>query len=44
MAGRPVQGRAPYFARGRQVFQAVVYAETLRPEVTDPFFSGLAFE
>ncbi len=42
--GRPVQGLAAYFARGGQVFQAVVYADTLRPEVTDPFFSGLAFE
>jgi hypothetical protein len=42
--GRPVQGRAAYFARGRQVFQAVVYAEALRPEFTNPFFSGLAFE
>jgi hypothetical protein len=36
--------RAAYFARGRQVFQAVVYAEALRPEFTNPFFSGLAFE
>ena len=44
MAGRPVQGRAANFARGRQLFQAVVYAETLRPEVTDPFFWGVAFE
>jgi len=42
--GRPVQGRAAYFAHGRQVFQAVVYAEALRPEFTDPFFAGLAFQ
>ena len=32
------------FASGRQVAQAVAYAKTLRPEVTDPFFPGLAFE
>lgn len=43
-AGHPVRGRAAFFAHGRQVFQAVVYAETLGPEVTDPFFSGLVFE
>lgn len=42
--GRPVQGRSAYFASNRQVFQAVVYSETLRPEFTDPFFAGLAFE
>ena len=42
--GHPVQGRAAFFAHGRQVFQAVVYADALRLEVTDPFFSGLVFE
>lgn len=42
--GSTVRGRAAYFARGRQVFQAVVYADKLEPEATEPFFSGLAFE
>jgi len=42
--GSAVQGRAAYFARGRQVFQAVVYADKLGSEATEPFFSGLAFE
>src|SRR5665647_1889742 len=42
--GSAALDRAAYFARGRQVFQAVVYADKLEPEATDPFFSGLAFE
>jgi hypothetical protein len=42
--GSPVQGQAAYFARGRHVFQAVIYADQLRPEVTEPFLSGLTFE
>lgn len=42
--GTQVQGQAAYFARGRHVFQAVIFAEQLRPEVTEPFFSGLTFE
>jgi len=40
----PVQADAAYFAHGHDVFQAVVYAATLKPEATEPFFSGLAFE
>jgi hypothetical protein len=32
------------FASGRRWVQAVAYAKTLRPEVTDPIFPGLAFE
>lgn len=42
--GSPVQGEAAYFARGSQVFQAVVYAGSLKPEWTQPFFQGLRFE
>ena len=42
--GSPVQGQAAYFARGRHVFQAAVYAQQVRPEVTEPFFAALAFE
>ena len=30
-----------WFARGPDVFAAMVLAPTLRPEVTEPFFSGL---
>lgn len=39
--GRRVTSRAAYFARGAQVFQAVIYADKLDPEVADTFFSGL---
>jgi hypothetical protein len=42
--GSAVQGQAAWFAHGQQVFQAVVYAERLRPEAVEPFFSALAFE
>lgn len=39
--GSKVESQAAYFARGSRVFQAVIYAGQLRPEVTDTFFSGL---
>lgn len=42
--GSAVEGQAGYFARGSQVFQAVVYADRLKPEQVEPFFSGLRFE
>ena len=42
--GTPVRGEAAYFARGSQVFQAVVYAADPRPEWLQPFFDGLKFE
>lgn len=42
--GAAVQSRAAYFARGSAVFQALVYAPALKPEMTEPFFSGLRFE
>jgi hypothetical protein len=42
--GSAVQGEAAYFARGSQVFQAVVYASEPRPEWLQPFFDGLRFE
>lgn len=42
--GQPVQTQAAYFARGTMAFQAVVYAATLKPDMTEPFFSGLRFE
>jgi len=42
--GSAVRGEAAYFARGPQVFQAVVYAGEPRPEWLQPFFDGLRFE
>jgi len=42
--GSAVRGEAAYFARGSQVFQAVVYASEPRPEWLQPFFDGLRFE
>jgi len=41
--GLPVLAHAAWFARGAQVFHAVVYADKLSPEVAETFFSGLAF-
>ena len=42
--GSAVEGQAGYFARGSRVFQAVVYADRLKPEEVEPFFAGLRFE
>lgn len=42
--GSAVQSQAAYFARGSQVFQAVIYAGEVMPEWADPFFQGLKFE
>ncbi len=42
--GSPVESQAAYFARGSRVFQAVIYAAQIKPEVAAPFFSGLKFE
>lgn len=42
--GSAVESRAAYFARGRHVFQAVIYADTIRPEWAQTFFAGLQFE
>ena len=42
--GSKVQSHAAYFAHGTRVFQAVVYADELKPEQTDSFFPGLRFE
>ncbi|HYW57207.1 MAG TPA: hypothetical protein VE934_09610 [Polaromonas sp.] len=42
--GRAVQSRAAHFAHGRQVFQAVIYADKIAPEVSETFFSSLRFE
>lgn len=42
--GTRVTGHAAYFSQGAQVFQVVVYADTLSPEVSETFFSSLKFE
>lgn len=42
--GRAVQAQAAYFARSRQVFHAVIYADRIDPTWADAFFTGLAFE
>ncbi len=42
--GSQVDSQAAYFARGSQVFQAVIYSGKLEPQVADTFFSGLKFE
>ena len=42
--GKAVNSQAAYFAQGTQVFQAVMYADTIAPDVADTFFSGLKFE
>ena len=42
--GQAVSSQAAYFAQGSQVFQAVMYADSLAPDVADTFFSGLKFE
>ena len=42
--GQPISSQAAYFAQGSMVFQAVMYANNIAPDVADTFFSGLKFE
>lgn len=42
--GSKVESQAAYFAQGRYVFQAMIYADRIRSEAAGPFFSGLRFE
>ena len=42
--GTRVYGQAAYFAKGPQVFQAVIYAPDISPEVAETFFASLRFE
>jgi len=42
--GTAINGLAAYFAQGTQVFQAVVYADKLTPDVTETYFASLSFE
>ncbi len=43
-AGRAVALQGAWFARGTDVFVAMVYAEALKPEATEPFFAGLRLQ
>ncbi len=42
--GTAVSAQAAYFAQGSQVFQAVLYAPKIDPDVAETFFSSLKFE
>ena len=42
--GQAVSSQAAYFAQDSHVFQAVMYADAISPEVADTFFSGFKFE
>ena len=42
--GQAVSSQAAYFSQGSQVFQAVIYADRIAPDVADTFFSGLKFD
>lgn len=42
--GTAVRGQAAYFVQGSQVFQVVIYAAEISPEVAETFFSSLKFE
>jgi hypothetical protein len=42
--GTAVSGHAAFFAQGSQVFQAVLYADRIAPEVSETFFSSLRFQ
>lgn len=43
-SGQAVASQAAYFAQGSQVFQVVLYADKIAPDVAETFFSGLKFE
>ena len=42
--GQALSSQAVYFAQGSHVFQAVMYADIIAPDIADTFFSGLKFE
>jgi hypothetical protein len=42
--GSAVTGRAAYFARGTQVFQAVMYSAKPEPDAAETFFSSLKLD
>ena len=42
--GTAVSGQAAYFAQGSQLFQVVMYAPQIAPEVAETFFASLKFD
>lgn len=42
--GTAVSGQAAYFAQGSQLFQVVMYAPQIAPDVAETFFASLKFE
>jgi hypothetical protein len=42
--GRPVAAQGVWFARGTRLYHAVIYADTISQEQSEPFFSGLEFQ
>lgn len=42
--GTAVSGQAAYFAQGSQLFQVVMYAPKIAPDVAETFFASLKFE
>jgi len=42
--GGAVSAQGVWFARGAHLYHAVIYADKIRPEVTEAFFSGLEFQ
>lgn len=42
--GSAVESHAAYFARGSHVFQAVIYADRLKPEAAETFFSSIKLQ
>lgn len=42
--GSAVQSQAAYFAHGGQIFQAVIYADKISPEVSETFFSSFKLD
>lgn len=42
--GSAVSGQAAYFAQGTQVFQVVMYAPQIAPDVAETFFSSLKLQ
>ncbi len=42
--GQTITSQAAYFAQDSRIFQAVMYADNVAPEVADTFFTGLKFE
>jgi hypothetical protein len=42
--GRRIESQAVYFAQGQQLFQAVILAERISPDMAETFFSGLKLQ